>query len=65
MLKGLGILATGIFVGAVGMEIIRKKHPESLNKLYAMKNGTITRVKKEFMKGYHSALKGEEPARAA
>ncbi|HIJ66795.1 MAG TPA: hypothetical protein HPP51_00730 [Planctomycetes bacterium] len=35
MIKSLGILIGGVFIGAVGVEIIRKKYPESLDKLYA------------------------------
>jgi len=65
MLKGVAILASGIFIGAAGMEIVRKKYPENLDKLYARINGAATKAKQAFVEGYHSALKGAEPARAA
>ena len=64
MLKGLGFLASGIFIGAVGMEIIRKKYPECLDKLYATVNRVTAKAQKAFMEGYYSALKGKEPAGA-
>ncbi len=64
MLKSLGIVAGGIFIGAFGMEMIRKKYPEGLDKLYATINGVTAKAKKAFMEGYYNALKGE-PARAA
>lgn len=65
MLKGLGILAGGIFVGACGMEIIRKKYPEGLDNLYATINRATTKAKEAFMEGYYSALKVGEPVPAA
>ena len=65
MLKGMAILASGIFIGAAGMEIVRKKYPESVNKLYAAMNRGKANAKQAFMEGYHGALKGAEPATAA
>lgn len=35
MIKSLGILVGGIFVGAVGAEIVRRKYPNALDKAYA------------------------------
>ena len=34
MIKSLGICIGGIFIGAVGMEIIHKKYPKALDKFY-------------------------------
>jgi len=65
MLKSVAILASGIFVGAAGMQIFAKKYPESLDKLYATMARVKANAKQAFMEGYHSALKGTEPAGAA
>ena len=65
MLKGLGILASGIFVGAVGMEIIHKKYPEGLDKLHVTMNELTAKVRGAFMDGYYSAVKPGETAKAA
>ncbi|GAG11908.1 unnamed protein product [marine sediment metagenome] len=34
MIKSLGIVIGGIFIGAVGMEIIHKRFPKTLNNCY-------------------------------
>ena len=65
MLKGLGILASGIFVGAVGMEIIHKKYPEGLDRLHVAMNELTVKVRGAFMDGYCSAVKPGETASAA
>lgn len=62
MLKGLGIVAGGIFVGAIGAEIVRKACPDGLDKLYS-KVGELTGAAKEaFLGGYHNALGTKEPS---
>ena len=65
MLKGLGILAGGIFIGAVGAEIIRRAHPVSLDKLRAKMCQFTDAVRDAFMEGYHGAVGPEtgEPTR--
>ncbi len=35
MIKTLGVLVGGIFVGAAGAEIVRRKYPKALDKAYA------------------------------
>jgi len=62
MLKSMAILASGIFIGAAGMEIVRKKYPESMNKLYAAMNRGKANAKQAFMEGYHGALTRNKPA---
>jgi len=57
MLKTLGILIGGIFVGAVGVEIVNKKCPEVINKIRAKTCGVASEVKEAFKNGYHSATK--------
>ena len=64
MLKGLGILAGGIFIGAVGAEVVRKAWPGGLDTFYA-KAGRLTGAAKEaFMEGYHGALGTQDPCPA-
>ncbi len=64
MIKGLGIMIGGIFVGAVGAEIIRRKCPDALDKLCARTCEISSGVKEAFKKGYENAMqsqKGTEP----
>ena len=62
MIKSLGILIGGVFVGAVGVEIIRKKYPDVLGKLYAKTCEVASGAKEAFKKGYTDAV---QPQRAA
>ena len=57
MLKTLGILIGGIFVGAVGVEVINKKYPETINKICAKTREVVSEVKEAFSNGYHNATK--------
>ncbi len=56
MFKELGILFAGVFVGAVGAELIRKSSPELVNKLGRKTQQTISNLKKAFMAGYQDAI---------
>jgi hypothetical protein len=56
MIKSLGILIGGIFVGAVSIEIIRKKYPKALNNLYAKVCDMASEAKEAFKKGYVNAV---------
>ena len=56
MIKSLGVLIGGIFVGAVGAEILRKKYPETLNKLCSKTCDITSGVKEAFKKGYSNAM---------
>ena len=64
MIKSLGILIGGVFVGAVGVEIVRKKYPESLNKLYAKTCEMASGAKEAFKKGYANAVQAPQAAQA-
>ncbi len=56
MVKSLGILIGGIFVGAVGAEIIRKKYPKAMNGVYAKTCEITSGIKEAFKKGYANAM---------
>ena len=62
MIKSLGIMIGGIFVGAVGVEIIRRKYPDALEKLYASTREMTSGVKEAFKKGYENAVQSREAA---
>ncbi len=62
MLKSLGILLGGIFVGAVGAEIIRKEYPDALDKLQSKTREVSAGVKEAFKKGYDSATRPQKSA---
>ena len=62
MVKSLGIMIGGIFVGAVGVEIIRRKYPDALGKLYARTREMTSGVKEAFKKGYENAVQSREAA---
>jgi len=55
MLKSLGILIGGVFVGAVSVEVVRKKCPDALDKLYAKTREVASEVKEAFKNGYEKA----------
>ena len=55
MLKGLGILIGGIFVGAIGIEIVQKKYPGAMDKVYAGARRTASEIKDAFKSGYQKA----------
>ena len=55
MLKSLGILIGGVFVGAVSIEVIRRKCPDALDKLYTKTREVASEVKEAFKNGYEKA----------
>jgi len=55
MLKSLGILIGGIFVGAVGMEVVRKKYPGATDKLCEKTKEATSEMKRAFKNGYDNA----------
>lgn len=57
MLKSLGILIGGVFVGAVSIEVIRRKCPGALEKLYKKTRETASEIKEAFKNGYEKASK--------
>ena len=67
MIKTLGILAGGIFVGAVGVEIVHRKCPEALGKLCAGVRKMASEARDAFKNGYENATRSEpeQPAEAS
>ena len=66
MIKSLGIVIGGIFIGAVGMEIIHKKYPKALNNCYK-KARKITKevcweAKEAFKAGYENSTQPQKAA---
>lgn len=55
MLKSLGFLLGGVFIGAVGAEVVRKKYPETVHELHAKACRVITEAKEAFKNGYRNA----------
>ena len=64
MLKALGILVGGIFVGAVGMEIVHRKCPDVLSKVCEKTQEVTAGLKEGFKKGYENATGGTATATA-
>jgi len=62
MIKSLGILIGGVFIGAVGVEIFRKKYPKALENLYAKTCEAASGAKEAFKKGYANAVQTQQTA---
>ena len=62
MIKTLGLIVGGVFVGAVGVEIIRKSCPEAFGKLYARTRKIASEAKAAFQNGYNKTARTAEPA---
>lgn len=60
MLKSLGILMCGVFIGAVGSEIIYKKYPDTVNEMYDKARKMTSGIKDAFKNGYESAMLSRE-----
>ncbi len=60
MFKSVGILIGGIFVGAVGAEIIRKKYSGQIKRAYDKTCEVTSEIKEAFKKGYTNALQAQE-----
>ena len=65
MIKSLGILLGGVFIGAVGMEIFRKKYPKALDKLRSKTVDMASGAKEAFKKGYANASRPKQAAQAS
>ena len=64
MLKSLGPLLVGIFVGAVAMEIIGRKFPDARERIHARFRDIASRMKAAIKEGYGAAAKPQEPTEA-
>lgn len=62
MLRTLGIVIGGMFVGAVVMEVINKRCPRTMDKLYAKVDELAAAMKEGFREGYQSTGKSEAAA---
>ena len=56
MIKSLGILIGGVFIGAVSVEVFRKKYPKALDKLNSKTRDVVSGAKEAFKKGYANAV---------
>ena len=65
MLKDLGILLGGVFVGAVTAEIIRKKCPDVGKNVCTKISNVTTGIKESFKAGYDNATRPHQRAEAA
>ena len=63
MFKELGIVFAGIFLGAVGAELIRKASPNLLNKVGRKSRKAIANIKEAFMAGYDNATRQQKTAK--
>jgi len=62
MVKSLGVLLGGVFVGAVGMELMRKKYPNTLDGLYGKARYATHGAIEAFRKGYENAVNAKSAA---
>ena len=58
--KCLGVLIGGIFVGAVGMEILRRQCPAAIDKFYKKTKEVTSGVQEAFKAGYEKVTRPEE-----
>ncbi|MFC1675462.1 hypothetical protein ACFL3G_00190 [Planctomycetota bacterium] len=65
MLKDLGILLGGVFVGAVAAEVIRKKCPALGDKLHTKICNVTSGVKEAFKAGYENATQPRQTVEVA
>ncbi len=62
MIKSLGILIGGVFVGAVGIEIIHRKYPDALDKMCTKTREMTSGIKEAFKNGYEGATRPQPAA---
>ncbi|MBF0245175.1 MAG: hypothetical protein HQL31_07860 [Planctomycetes bacterium] len=62
MIKTLGVLLGGLFLGAVGMEIMRRKNPKGSEKIGNDVKNFGSSLKASFKDGYNSAKAPVSPA---
>jgi hypothetical protein len=65
MIKSLGILIGGVFIGAVGMEVFHKKYPKALDNLRSKTSEMASGAKEAFKKGYANASQPKQAAQAS
>lgn len=62
MFNGLGTVIGGIFLGAVGVEIVRRKCPDTIDKLRAKARKVTSGMADAFKRGYENASSSRETA---
>ena len=62
MIKGIGILGGGVFIGALWAEIARRGWPGGFDKLYTKVGGLGDTARNAFKEGYHGAVSAQEPS---
>ena len=62
MFKTLGILIGGVFIGAIGAEIVRRKYPDTVDKLQAKTRQIASEAKEAFKNGYQNATQPKPAA---
>ncbi len=65
MIKSLGMMIGGIFVGAVAMEIFRRTYPTAMDKVYARTREMASGAKEAFQRGYEGVASLQETAEPA
>jgi hypothetical protein len=60
MFKSLGVVLAGVFVGAVGMEVIHKKYPHAFDKLFARAREVASGATEAFRAGYENVARPQE-----
>lgn len=64
MAKTLGVLLGGMFVGAVGAEVLRRKYPDCMDKLCAKVKQATLAARQAFKEGYQSVTEVSEAPEA-
>ncbi|MBW7990937.1 MAG: hypothetical protein FVQ84_13105 [Planctomycetes bacterium] len=62
MIKSMGILIGGIFIGAVGAEIICKNYSKTIKSVYDKTCSITSGITEAFNKGYANAMQSQEAA---
>ena len=62
MLKTIGVILGGVFIGTVGMEVFRRTCPGETDKLYSKTRQVILGAKEAFKNGYANATRSKETA---
>ena len=64
MYKTLGIVIGGMFAGAVVMEVLHKKCPNTVAKIYSTADDLTAGIADGFKEGYQSVTKSDKKAEA-
>ena len=57
MIKSIGALLGGVFIGAVAMEVVRRVYPDAMDKLYDGVRKAGSSAKDAFKQGYANATR--------